>query len=282
MGSATGKAVPGRSGGAGRLRAARAAVLGLALAGGGIAAPHGAASAGPPACILAEAAGGRVAAVLSGDTLALEDGRVVRLAGMLAPKPPLDADGPAAAARSGLAERVADRPVRLRLQGPSRDRYGRELAFVFAEGDPVSVQEHLLAAGLVRAEPVPDGACLAGLLAAEAQARAAGRGLWTDASYRVRQAGEPSLGEETDLYEVVEGRIVSVGRGHANVFVDFGRNWDTDFTVTLTQSDAKLFEEALGGLDSLVGRRVRVRGWLMEWHGPAMRLSDPAAIEVLD
>ncbi len=66
------------------------------------------------------------------------------------------------------------------------------------------------------------------------------------------------------------------------VFLDFGRNVRTDFTVLVQQSLVPRLLEAGIPVDSLVGRVVRVRGVIEESGGPAIRLADPLALEILD
>jgi hypothetical protein len=81
---------------------------------------------------------------------------------------------------------------------------------------------------------------------------------------------------------LVEGRVVSVGRGNRLDFLNFGRNWRRDFTVMVDASASGGMAESELPIESLSGRRVLVRGVVEESGGPAMRLSDPSEIEILD
>ncbi|HMN86084.1 MAG TPA: hypothetical protein PKA74_08890, partial [Bauldia sp.] len=86
--------------------------------------------------------------------------------------------------------------------------------------------------GLARVHPLPGEAGCAGLLLRpESEARTARRGLWADPATAARTADDPSLLGRSGLYEVVEGRVVSVARGLRFVFIDFGRDFRRDFTV---------------------------------------------------
>jgi endonuclease YncB( thermonuclease family) len=227
------------------------------------------------------------ATVTDGATLALADGSTVRLAGIDAPAfTGEDAgSGPAAALlRDLLAKGAAMAPA-----GTAPDRYGRRPAWVFA-GER-SVQEALLAAGLARARWYPgETDCLAAFLAAERPARAANLGLWAAAAYAIRQADDPSLLDQNGLYAVVEGKVVSVGHGSRMTFLDFGAVYRRDFTVMLTPAIAeKLVSTDVeggtgkgGGVDAFANHTVRVRGVIEESGGPAIRLNDPAEIELID
>ena len=225
--------------------------------------------------------------VLDGDTLRLDDGATIRLAGIEAPKPPLsqppDTKWPAAeAAQDGLRRLVARGTVGLAPVGPGADRYGRGRAFVFL-ADGRSVQSEMVEAGFARVRWLPEESqCFQSLLAAEGAARESQRGLWSSLDYRPRNANDPSLLERNGLYELVEGRIVSVGHGTRMVFLDFGRNYRRDFTVMVSPAVVARLTAAGHPPDGFANRRVRVRGVIEESGGPAMRVNDPAEIELLD
>lgn len=239
------------------------------------------------ACALSDVPAGTVVEVVDGDTLRLDDGRTVRLAGIEAPKPYLVHDGRAVealavAAREALERLASGVRVALRVGGIEQDRYGRVLAQVFRDGDGTWLQEALIRAGFARVRPFAgDASCLAELSASEREARAAARGLWRNAEYSVLSAYDPSLTERKGLYVVVEGRVVSVGRGNRVDFLNFGRNWQRDFTVLVEPAVADRLADVGVPVDSLAERRVRVRGVLEEGGGPAIRLSGPGEIEVL-
>lgn len=125
-------------------------------------------------------AGPEAVAVVDGGTLRLA-ARVVRLQGVAAPvrgRPCHGADGRAfdcgGAAAEGLAGLVRDRAVSCRLVG--HDAAGRAQAVCAAGG--TELNRAIIAAGFARAEPGEPA-----LDAAEAEARAARRGLWADAAF---------------------------------------------------------------------------------------------------
>ena len=68
----------------------------------------------------------------------------------------------------------------------------------------------------------------------------------------------------------------------ARVYLNFGPDWRTDFTVTLQAKARRLFRKA--GLEplSLEGREIRVRGWLKKFNGPMIEATHPEQIEVLN
>jgi endonuclease YncB( thermonuclease family) len=128
-------------------------------------------------------AGGGEAAVVrwvaDGDTVILEDGRYLRYAGINCPEVAHDRD-PAepfgAAARSLNRELVADRQIRIVVEG--KDRYGRILGAVFLP-DGTFVNQALVAAGLAYVLPSKESrSFVEPLLAAQREAMTTGRGFW--------------------------------------------------------------------------------------------------------
>jgi endonuclease YncB( thermonuclease family) len=239
------------------------------------------------ACGLAAGGGGTVARVIDGDTFALADGRLVRLLGIEAPKPVLarpgaDVGALAEASRAELERLAGGAEVELRLGAEPQDRYGRTMADVRL-GDGSSVPEALVAGGFARVrQPGGNSSCLGTLLLLEHEARRRKIGLWRSAEFGVIDADDPSLIERKGLYVLVEGRVVSVGRGNRLDFLNFGRNWRRDFTVMVEVPAAGHMAGSGLPVESLSGRRVLVRGVIEESGGPAIRLSDPGEIEILD
>jgi endonuclease YncB( thermonuclease family) len=232
-----------------------------------------------------------VVAVLDGETIRLDDGREVRLLGVLAPTaPPGLAKGarwaPAEDARKALDALVTGKSVKIALPGRRKDRHGHQLAHVFLVNDKneIWIEEHLAEAGLVRVASTADGrSCLKDLLDAEQRARRAKRGLWTHATYQIRDAAKAhELADFVQSYQIVEGHVREVSERKRRVYLDFGATWSTDLTAVVSGRDRQRFEAA--GLDplKLKGRKVRLRGWVERWNGPLIRLTHPEQIEVLE
>ncbi len=126
----------------------------------------------------------RVARVIDGDTFLLADPpERVRLIGADAPETvrpehPIEPWGPEAARFA--QDFLAGGEVRLEFDGPSRDKYGRILAYAWVDGRVLN--EELIRAGLATAEPwYPySRAMKARFRRAQRQARAAGRGIWSE------------------------------------------------------------------------------------------------------
>ena len=228
------------------------------------------------------------AEVIDGDTLRLTDGIVVRLAGIEAPKRPLDmaeASRLESAARAALERLTAGGRVAIAPVAEGTDRYGRVVADVFVndgEGGTIWVQERLVAQGLARVRrPDGDPACAARLYQAERAAMVAKRAMWADKDYAVKDARDASLAGRKGLYEVVEGRVLSVGRRTYMTFVDFGRDYRRDFTIMITPAMVDRLAEKGVPVEMLDGQLVRVRGVIESSGGPAIRLKRVDEFELL-
>lgn len=121
-----------------------------------------------------------VARVVDGDTIVLAGGETVRYIGIDAPElHGLDGQPEpyAVAARERNVALVNGREVRLRRDVSERDRFGRQLRYIYVDRQMVNaalVQEGLAVAFTL----APDVAQSAYLERLEANARRAGRGLW--------------------------------------------------------------------------------------------------------
>jgi endonuclease YncB( thermonuclease family) len=226
-----------------------------------------------------------VASVEDGGVLVLADGTAVLLAGIEIPRGPLDGagarEGDLAAAARGLLTSLAGRGAVAFREIGGRDRHGRLPAAVFL-ADGGLLQGALLAEGLARVrfqgEAPP---CAAEMMARESLARAEHRGLWGLPDFAVRDANGASLALRKGLYDVVEGRVYSVGHGTRMVFLNFGRDSRRDFTVFVAPEVVARLAAAGMPAGSLSGRRIRVRGVIEAGRGPILRLRDPRLLELL-
>ncbi len=257
-----------------------------------------------------------VTGVIDGETISLDDGSEVRLVGALTPRPPdaaLDVSfwPPEREAKAALERLVLGRSVTLAYAGRKSDRYGRTLAHVFVEpaadsapnadaDNRVWAQAHMLSNGHARAYALKDShGCLRELVAHEAIARTAGVGLWAHAAYQIRDAARgPDVARLRSTFQIVEGEVVRVIEGRTNVILRFGRDdaaeRPTEALTDETRALAKGFSISIkpaiargwntNGLTvvQLVGRRVRIRGWVERKGGPAIEIVEGHQIELVD
>lgn len=274
LGGNPGDENPGR---ARRGAGAAAAILALVLFLAGL--PP--ARAGAVGC-MAQAAG--IAAeggdAVSGNVLRLAGGAALFLDGIEAPWSGVDAEQ----ARRALQALAAGKALKVLPAEGGSDRHGRLPAQVFSQsGDSWRwVQGELVAMGLARVAPFADNhGCAARLMEREAQARGLRRGLWRDGANAIRDAEDvAALTGLIDSFQIVEGKVLSVGSSGRHIYLNFGRQWKSDFTARLAAGKAEAFRTAGHDLLGLAGKTVRVRGWLEERGGPMIELEQPMQIEL--
>ena len=220
---------------------------------------------------------------LEGDTLALAGGRVLRLAGVLAPR----ASGArgrerdaASASRDALDRLARGKALVLWLGDVAEDRHGRILAHA-RSADGVWLADEMLRLGHARVFTQPGAAERAAeMLKLEAEARAARRGLWALAAYAVR--ADTEAGRFTDSFQIVEGRVRKAAPARAFYYLNFGRDYRRDFTIGLDRAALRAFRRAGRDPKALEGKRIRVRGWVLWRGGPYIGATHPEQVEVLD
>jgi micrococcal nuclease len=221
---------------------------------------------------------------VDGARFVLPDGRRGRLAGVIAPRlaPPgarYESEPLAAEAKAALARLTAGKRIVIWAYDPPHrvDRYGRLVVHLSSERGGW-VQGELLALGMLRVRTRPDDRALAGrMLALEARARQAKRGLWADAHFQVRRDTDVRPGG----FAIVEGKVLTVAERWRFAYLNFGRYWRRDFTIVIDRRARRLFRAAKIQLTELKGARVRVRGWVQERGGPMIQVTHPEQIERL-
>ena len=219
--------------------------------------------------------------VLAGDLIRLGDGRAVRLASIRIPTGDSEQAGAsrfAEQARGELSRLLDGQMIRLAPAEAAHDRYGRLVAHI-ERSDGLWLQGALLEQGLAQVQTRPGETARAEeMLALEQIARAARRGLWGEASFLPQDAG--ALKDSTGRFRIVRGRVLRVAPTERHVYLNFGADWRSDFTIRVRRVDLR---NALAGLnlEGLAGRRIEVRGLVLEAGGPLIELSHPEQMQVL-
>lgn len=217
----------------------------------------GAAAACSRAPDLMKGESGVIARVSDGDLLALDTGLRVRLAEIEAPSPYGEGAPYGEEARALLEREAIGRTAQLYYGGLSRDRYERALAHVFAQteaGRPVWLNGLMVAQGAARVRTYPDNAAkVRDLYALEAEARAAGMGLWSLDDYRIRRPGDWPSPSEPRSFMLIEAPLLGVDPPERYGAVRLARD---GVRLVVPQVMAPLAP----GLDLTPGRTVRIRG----------------------
>ncbi len=237
----------------------------------------------------------KVIAVVDGDTVRLAppiDGAdQVRLVGLQAPKLALGRKGfkpwpLGEESKRALEALILDRRVTLYFGGARMDRHGRHLAHLFRDddgGNGLWIQGEMLGLGMARVYTFPDNrAVVAAMQARETAARNQRLGIWSDPFYAVRAADDVAARlRELGTFQVITGTVIDAARVKSRVYLNFGADWRSDFTVTLDARARRLFKKSGRDPLALKGRTVRVRGWLNKRTGPMIEATHPEQIELL-
>lgn len=226
-----------------------------------------------------------VARVVNGKSFVLASGDTVRLAGIEAPNVEDRADGlhPARPgeplgeeAKAALEKLLMGHNVRIE-NAAKRDRHNRILGQVTTDQGEW-VQEAMLNEGWAMVYSFSDGSHsdIVRMLAAERAARAANRGIWAHPYFRVVTPAEAA--EFVNRFKLIEGKVVSVNDYRGHTYINFSERWKGSFAVFISRKHAQAFSRL--NLPSLVGKTIRVRGWIHYHNAPMMDLTHPEQIEI--
>jgi endonuclease YncB( thermonuclease family) len=254
------------------------------------AANHAAAQPAVSPCGGATIATGDVTRVIDGKSFVLADGSEVRLAAIEAPllsiaDPNEEHVAVGNAAKAALEGLLVHHSVVLRSADTGTDRYGRLVGHVFITGgsEEIWAQYEILTKGYALVAPGGGNrACLSYLRGVERKARDGMLGLWGEPYYVMKEAQYPDdVMTELGRFALVGGKVISVRESGGMLYLNFGRRWTEDFTVTILKRNQRAF--ATAGVDpkSLAGRRIEVRGWIEERGGPAIEAARPEQIEIV-
>ena len=227
---------------------------------------------------------GVATSIVDGDTLILRSGVQVRLVGIQAPKLPLGRRGFVAwpladESKAALAHLTAGKKLALSYTGRKSDRHGRLLAHL-ATADGTWVQGKLLREGMARVYTFPDNRARAvAMLEHERSARKARRGIWALRYYRIRSVD--NLRRDIGTFQIIEGTVMKSAVVRGRVFLNFGQNWRTDFTISISPKWRRRHWRDGPSVASYEGRKIRVRGWLKSYNGPLIEATHPEQIELL-
>ncbi|MBF0189275.1 MAG: thermonuclease family protein [Magnetococcales bacterium] len=223
--------------------------------------------------------------VIDGDTFLVDRNLRIRVLGIDTPELGRNglADDPyAAEAMRRTRDLIDGRSVTLVFDQQGMDDYGRILAYVKLI-DGRDLGEILLDEGLamtyVRS---PNLSRVEEYLAREERSRQQGMGIWSLNGAAGRSLSHRDALAAVGGYRRVVGRVDTVSWVGRQAFLNFGRDYRTDFTVVIDRSDwRRHFQDAPDLTKSYQGKMIAVRGRIMRRNGPMIRISHPAQIEII-
>jgi micrococcal nuclease len=231
-----------------------------------------------------------VAKVVDGDTLKLEDGRLVRFIGINTPemaKKGVPAEPFARQAKLAVKMLLEDSlrdgrtVVGLQYDAERKDRHGRTLAHIYLE-DGRSVQADLLTNGLAAQIVVPPNqANKQCYREAELTARDSAKGVW---SGFYKPVAVEHLPRDTRGFRVISGRVIDIGESRQSIWLNFprrqGESRREGVAVRIHRKDLGYFRQWKP--QDLKNRRIIVRGWMFPYKKQlVMRARHPLSIEII-
>jgi endonuclease YncB( thermonuclease family) len=187
------------------------------------------------------------------------------------------------AAKEMLRDLAVGKTVRLQINPARRtDRYDRILAQVYvpdSHGGEIWAEEKLLASGLAYVYPLSGREIdTPRMLAIEKTARAAKLGVWQLPEMQPTPAEQAAT--QYGHYAFIQGKVLATAKIKNKIYLNFGVDWHTDFTVMVERHDWNNFRDV--DLLALKGKTIRARGFLHEDNGPMMRANNPGQLEIID
>lgn len=243
-------------------------------------------------CNLKDGGNFEIVEVVDGDTVILSSGKQVRMVGTQAPKLALNRknfiDWPMADLAKQELETVAlGKNAKLKYGGRKTDRHNRILAHLFIDninGEEIWLQEYMLKTGLARTYSFKDNrSCISQLLAAETSARNGRINIWGHDYYQIIDATNlKQLAKKHGTYQVIEGILLKFEHKYGQLYFNFGADYRTDFTISVGKVNRLAFAQSGIDFKKLVGKKIRVRGWLEKRGGPMIEATHPEQIEFLN
>jgi micrococcal nuclease len=228
---------------------------------------------------------GTVTQIISPSAVQLKTGEIVRLSGLNFPDYSEDNAGAFSLLAVKVLKDMLDGQQMVIYQTRNKsvgrmNRMGHSLAHLVRASDGAWVQGSLLQLGLALVQTDQGNPEMAEqMLKLEAQARIEKIGLWENTIHILRAEETP---EHIGEFVIVEDQVESVALKNNRLYMNFGKNWKKDFTVTVSPESKRNFNKA--GLNPLDWnkRTLRVRGVLDELNGPNLEIEHPGAIETID
>ena len=227
----------------------------------------------------------KVVKVIDGDTVKLANGELLRYIGIDTPEMRLKQGGtfvyspqPFAQEATKLNQRLVEgKYVKIEFDVEKRDKYSRLLGYCFVDG--ILVNEKLLEEGLAVLYTKPPNIAYADeFVDAQKQARENKKGLWK--TYETIDHTQSH--RYINQIRTVRGRIINTYDSGKAVFLNFGYNYKTDFTIVIFRSSLPLFlNKGINPASFYRGKTVEVTGRIKEYNGPEIIVNIPEEIVII-
>lgn len=226
----------------------------------------------------------KVSKIIDGRTIMLETGDIVELTGLYFSYNERGESAQLQSSYDFLNEHFKGYFVRvhqtIKEHTGRNNRYGHLLAHIQRE-DGVWAQGSLIASGYARVLMPPTNPEMAEeLYTIEGQARKGKLGIWADPKWRILSAEESK--SKMNSFQIIEGSIKKTAMRNNKIYLNFGDDWRTDFTVMIPQEHRVLFSRLGHSPLNWLHKKVRIRGWVQDFNGPLISAEHPLQFEFLD
>ena len=232
----------------------------------------------------------KVIEVIDGDTVKLSNRKLLRYIGIDTPEiRHKTAQGfqyqpePFSLEAKALNQKLVEgKVVRIEYDVQRTDAYGRLLGYCFVKDEhdnEIMADEEILKEGLALLLTMPPNVKYTERFTrAQEYARQHKSGIW--AAYVPVEADKAAA--VIGKVAAVQGRVVSCYNSGNVLFLDFGRDYRTDFTAVIFKKDMPYFQKKGINPYAYKGKRLEIIGKVKEYNGPEIIVRDPSHIRVLD
>lgn len=228
----------------------------------------------------------KVTEVIDGDTVRLSNGKLLRYIGMDTPEIRIKEGEEfiyapqlfSLEAKKFNEQLVEGKFVKIEFDVDKVDKYGRMLGYCYV--DDVFVNAKLVQEGLAVVYTRPPNVKYADrFIELQRSAREAKKGLW--GAYEVINHSEAH--KYIDQVRTVKGKVLNTYDSGKTVYLNFGSDYKTDFTVVIFKDSLKFFQEkGISPLTFYKKKTIQVTGKIKKYNGPEIVVNTPGEIEILD
>ncbi|MFH1772373.1 MAG: thermonuclease family protein [Candidatus Omnitrophota bacterium] len=227
----------------------------------------------------------QVVEVIDGDTIKLSNGEIVRYIGIDTPETYIKSAKKFAynpqpfslEAKEFNRNLVMGRFIRVEFDVERYDKYKRLLGYCFIEDTFINAE--ILRQGYASLYTRPPNVKYSeNLLSAYRYAKEMKNGLW--GAYETIDSD--SAHNYIDQIRTVHGKVVNTYKSESCIFLNFGKNYRTDFTIVIFNDSIDYFtENNIDPLSYYRNRMVEATGRIRQYNGPEIIVHGPQEIIIL-
>ena len=228
----------------------------------------------------------KVIEAIDGDTVKLSNGKLLRYIGLDTPEVRIKNNGqfkydpqPYSLEASEYNRKLVEgKFVRIEFDVEKKDKYGRLLGYCFV--DDTFVNAELIKQGYAVIYTLPPNVKYSDIFASlQKKARENEKGLWSDFEVINHTQAYKYLNE----LKTVKGEVLSTYESNKCVYLNFGQDWQRDFTVVIFKDSLAAFEQkGINPREFYKNKVIEVTGKIKEYNGPEIIVNSPAQIEVIE